>query len=346
MQENQFDAAAFTSGVPVLPAGQSGAQPVQQQSADQKMRDVNLSMAGYARDANGNVMPANLAPQVSGEATSGQQQQQQPSEPQQPSQSNDFVIPKQQVDDLRSLIGKTEGDISYADIKAHVEKVKAEIEASRELLNTSGVFVNETIKANRSLLQQEDKDLAHHVLKGIVPDDQLSAYIDKLILSDALEPLVKGHRERITGEITSEQARLKAEHEAQVAQRLQQNQPVDTTVLKQEFLDAAKDVKNVYGISLGKTDGEIAETLGKAATALTDGTFVKEMVSNKKALMEMYVLWSYRDKMKDIFVSMGQQQGKADLLLNELGNARPIQQGLPVPLVNEGFDPEKFNRRG
>lgn len=348
MVTEQFDPSAWMKGTgaagaesPAVVPGQQSQEPTATERARQAA--IEASRAGFKQDESGNWVPAAVVPVITQEVPT----------PPKPDTKDNTVKPDEQksvgltlaeadIAALRGLINKTDGDITFKDVHEYIETANGKLTAHQELLAASGIFINENIKAERQKLSMSDRDLAILQLKGQMAEEEIEPFVDKMVLADTLAPLAKGYRTSIEKNITAEEARLKSEHETRVAQTVEQQKPQAPDVERQEYQAAAKDLKQVMGVSLGKTDAEIQAETGKAIQSLVDGTFIKDVVQNRANMVEMAILWSMRDKLGPIIKSIGAQQGKADLLLNELGNARPFEHGRPLPDVVDGFDPVKF----
>jgi hypothetical protein len=257
-----------------------------------------------------------------------------------------LVIDEQGIIELRKVIGKNDGELTVADISAAIAEREARLTAHNETLAAGGIFVNDTIKDIRATLALDDREFVKKMLGKSVPASSLDSVVDNIIVSNQLKATADGFRTELNTQLTTEETRLKSEHDARVQAALAQKTAPDVTAVTARYVAAAKDISTIAGVSLGKTPEEVSTVVGKAAAALADGSFARDVVGNDANMIQLALLWQSRETLGSVLTELGRQQGKAALLLEELGNVRPADQHGVVPVPGDGtFDPNKFRQR-
>lgn len=337
---------------PVTPTPNATVAGQQHQAAPTVAQQIELNMikAGYVKQADGTYAPPAGAPPAAAAA--------QPASPDggaaaagaasaasAPAKGG-LVIDEQGVIELRKVIGKNEGEVTLADISAAIAEREARLTAHNETLAAGGIFINDTIKDIRATLALDDREFVKKMLGKSVPAASLDSVVDNIVVSNQLKATADGFRTELNTQLTTEETRLKSEHEARVQAALAQKTAPDVTAVTARYVAAAKDISTIAGVSLGKTPEEVSTVIGKAAAALADGSFARDVVGNDANMIQLALLWQSRESLGSVLTELGRQQGKAALLLEELGNVRPAnQQGVVHVPGDSAFDPNKFRQR-
>lgn len=218
----------------------------------------------------------------------------------------------------------------------------------RQQLLDKGVFDSEK-------LQQLDKEKAM-TQEGLVKDrlvkmgmseEDAQEQVDLYVANNVLEKHYNLHASKIDTEREAEVARIKAEYEAQIQEKVAQANGSMTTEQRQKFTDMFNEhlapVSEIAGLSFGATPDESAKNKAEHVGYLVSGQFERDIKANPRDYAEMAFVFRNWDTVRKTLVSAGTETGKA-MVLKRLTNPSNPGQGT-APLQNgssDGFNAEAF----